>query len=122
MYCTNCGQPLDENAVFCPNCGRKVGRQSRHGRNIMQDFGTYYHSVMTKPKNRIIAGLLAVFLGSLGIHNFYLGYTKKGVIQLLLFVFFLGWVSQLWALVEALLIFTGRIAFDAKGVPLTDSF
>jgi len=27
---------------------------------------------------------LALFLGTLGIHNFYAGYTKKGIIQLLM--------------------------------------
>ena len=35
-------------------------------------------------KSQLIAALLAFFLGSLGIHNFYLGYKKKGMTQLLL--------------------------------------
>ncbi|ATG46396.1 TM2 domain-containing protein [Celeribacter ethanolicus] len=34
-------------------------------------------------KNKIVAGLLAIFLGGLGIHKFYLGYSKAGVIMLL---------------------------------------
>ncbi|AUX69926.1 hypothetical protein CHX26_10870 [Porphyrobacter sp. HT-58-2] len=33
-------------------------------------------------KSPIVAGLLALFLGSLGIHKFYLGYTTQGVILL----------------------------------------
>lgn len=33
---------------------------------------------------RVLAGILAILLGYLGIHKFYLGYTKEGVIQLLL--------------------------------------
>ncbi len=33
-------------------------------------------------KNKMTAGLLAIFLGSLGIHKFYLGYTKEAVIML----------------------------------------
>ncbi|WP_086607538.1 TM2 domain-containing protein [Erythrobacter donghaensis] len=33
-------------------------------------------------KSPIAAGLLALFLGSLGVHKFYLGYTKEGVILL----------------------------------------
>ena len=28
------------------------------------------------------AGILALFLGTLGIHNFYLGYTGKALFQL----------------------------------------
>lgn len=23
-YCSNCGAPLDEDALFCPDCGTKV--------------------------------------------------------------------------------------------------
>ena len=33
-------------------------------------------------KSKIAAGLLGIFLGALGIHKFYLGYTKAGVIML----------------------------------------
>jgi len=31
---------------------------------------------------KVIAGLLAIFIGSLGIHKFILGYTKEGIIQI----------------------------------------
>ncbi len=34
-------------------------------------------------KNKLVAGLLGILLGALGIHKFYLGYTKEGVIMLL---------------------------------------
>lgn len=122
MYCTNCGVQLDDNAIFCTNCGHKVGRQSHHGRNIMEDLNYSYQNVMSKPKSKLIAGILAIVLGSLGIHDFYLGYTKKGVTHLLMWVFFLGWASGIWGLVEALYIFTGKISTDADGVPLTDGF
>jgi TM2 domain-containing membrane protein YozV len=39
---------------------------------------------MYKSEKKIPAALLAIFLGSLGIHKFYLGYTNAGIIQLLL--------------------------------------
>lgn len=32
-------------------------------------------------KSKLVGGLLGIFLGSLGVHNFYLGYTKKAIIQ-----------------------------------------
>jgi TM2 domain-containing membrane protein YozV len=35
-------------------------------------------------EKKIPAGILAILLGGLGIHKFYLGYTKEGVIQLIL--------------------------------------
>ena len=43
-------------------------------------------------KSKITAILLCFFLGSLGIHRFYLGYTLIGVIQLLTFGGLLIWV------------------------------
>lgn len=33
---------------------------------------------------RVIAGVLAILLGSLGVHKFMLGYTKAGIIQLII--------------------------------------
>jgi TM2 domain-containing membrane protein YozV len=35
-------------------------------------------------EKKVVAGILGILLGSLGIHKFYLGYTKEGVIQILL--------------------------------------
>jgi len=33
---------------------------------------------------KILAGVLAILLGGLGVHKFILGYTKEGIIQLIL--------------------------------------
>ena len=33
--------------------------------------------------NRVIAGLLGIFLGWLGVHKFYMGYQQEGIILLL---------------------------------------
>ena len=41
-------------------------------------------------KNRVTAGVLAILLGGLGIHKFYLGHTKQGVITLLISLFTFG--------------------------------
>jgi len=120
MYCTQCGYKLDDNAIFCTNCGHKVGRQPHQGANFADEVRNSYNNIMSKPKSRLIAGVMAILLGSMGIHEFYLGYTNKGVTHLLMFVFFLGWASQLWAIYEALMILTGKVATDANGWPLTD--
>ena len=37
-------------------------------------------------KDRVAAGLLAIFVGGLGIHKFYLGYNKEGIITLVISV------------------------------------
>ena len=41
-------------------------------------------------KNKLVAGLLGVFLGEFGIHKFYLGYTTEGLIMLLVTVLSAG--------------------------------
>ncbi len=74
-------------------------------------------------KSKIAAGLLGIFLGALGIHRFYLGYTKVGLIQLaaaiVLSVFGLGFLA-LWGVIEGIMILVGAVYFqrDAHGVPL----
>ena len=73
------------------------------------------------PKQWIVAVLLAFFLGTLGIHNFYLGYTTKGIIQLVLTISVIGiFVSGPWVLVELILILmrSGSYGYDAQGQPL----
>lgn len=75
------------------------------------------------PKSKITAGLLGIFLGAFGIHNFYLGYKGKGLAQLLITVctcFYAGIISYIWGLVEGIMILTGSINKDASGVPLRD--
>ena len=89
-------------------------------------------------KSRLAAGLLGIFLGSLGIHNFYLGYTTKAIIQLSCTIggIILGTVGSLiiigfifylvpagigiWGLIEGIMIIAGSIKTDAKGIPLKD--
>jgi TM2 domain-containing membrane protein YozV len=54
-------------------------------------------------RSRLTYILLGVLLGAFGGHNFYAGYTKRAVIQLLLTVlscFFGGIISWIWAIVE----------------------
>ena len=38
----------------------------------------------TSDKSKVVAGLLALFVGSLGIHKFYLGYKSEGIIMLVI--------------------------------------
>ena len=55
-------------------------------------------------KSQLVALLLALFLGILGIHRFYLGYTTIGIIQLLT----LGGLG-IWAFIDLILIITGDL-------------
>ena len=107
-YCPNCGKELNENQDICLGCGRTVNNQT---------------TKTTDPnaKSKMAAGLLALFLGTFGVHNFYLGNTGKAVAQLLITLlscFILSPVSAIWALVEGIQILTGSINKDASGRPL----
>jgi TM2 domain-containing membrane protein YozV len=87
---------------------------------------TAYYS----PRSKMTAGLLGIFLGGLGVHNFYLGFYTKAVIQLLLSL--IGWIffglgpvaAYIWGLVEGVLIIgsdsTSSWHVDANGVQLRD--
>ncbi len=58
-------------------------------------------------KNRVAFGFGAIFFWALGVHNFYAGYIKKGVIQCCLTVltlFFASPIIWVWAIVEACII------------------
>jgi TM2 domain-containing membrane protein YozV len=75
--------------------------------------------MMQPPKTRVAYVLLGLFLGGLGVHNFYAGYTGKGVAQLLL-TLFLWWTIivpvgvTVWIIVEVC-----TVDRDAYGNPLT---
>ena len=135
MFCRNCGNPMDPNAAVCVKCGVPVGS----GVNFCPNCGNPTDPsaavcvkcgvALARPvpqgeqKAKLAAGLLGIFLGSLGIHNFYLGYTVKAVIQLVITIVTCGFgaiVSSIWGLIEGILILTGRIAVDGKGVPLKE--
>ena len=69
-------------------------------------------------KSKMTAGLLGIFLGGLGIHNFYLGYTGKAIAQIALSICF--GAGAIWGLIEGIMILTGKINKDANGVPLKE--
>ncbi len=72
----------------------------------------------SRDKSKVTAGLLAIFLGALGVHRFYLGYKLIGVIMLLITVASLGRlapITVLWGIVEGILIFTGKMKKDKYG-------
>lgn len=76
-------------------------------------------SANVQQKSKVVAALLAFLIGSLGIHNFYLGNTKKGIIQLIITITLIGApISQIWALIEFFMILTGNINCDSNGYSL----
>ena len=132
MYCKNCGNQMDPNAAVCVKCGVATGRGANFCQNCGQPLAPgaavctqcgfavqqapVYDPAMQKSK--LTAGLLGIFLGGLGIHNFYLGYTGKAIAQIFLSLCF--GAGAIWGFVEGILILCGNINKDANGIPLKD--
>lgn len=139
MFCKNCGQQMDPNAAVCVHCGcakstgvnycQNCGAQLQLNMAFCTSCGAAVTTVAgtSIQKSKMAAGLLGIFLGSLGIHNFYLGYTKKAVIQLVVSlaggIFTCGVATlamEIWGLVEGIMILSGSINVDGQGLPLKD--
>lgn len=54
---------------------------------------------------RIVAGVLALLIGYLGVHKFVLGYTKEGILQILLSVITCG-IASIVPFIEGIIYLT----------------
>lgn len=71
-------------------------------------------------KSKLVAGLLGVLLGGLGIHRFYLGYVSIGIAQIAVTLCTVG-LGAVWGFIEGILILIGNsITTDAEGRPLKE--
>ena len=59
----------------------------------------------SEESKRVIAGILAILFGSLGVHKFILGYTKEGIIQIILTFVSCG-ILSLIGLIEGIIYLT----------------
>lgn len=86
-------------------------------------------------KSKIAAGLFGLFFGAFGVHNFYLGYKNKAILQLVLTI--VGFLTliiaigaviligvEIWTFIESIMILTSRKGsqwhLDAMGNELLD--
>lgn len=67
-------------------------------------------------KTKLVAGLLGIFLGSVGVHKFYLGDSKAGVIRIVVTVVTCG-IGGIWGLIEGIMILANG-GVDAEGKEL----
>ena len=97
MYCSKCGQETAETDKFCRNCGTATAQ----GQNGQRNF--------------LIAIILSVFTGCLGVDRFYMGYIGLGILKLIT----LGGCG-IWWFIDLILIATKNLN-DAQGRPLEGS-
>jgi len=112
FQCLNCGSINTDDATFCTNCGSPFSTSANIGgiqiqqkacvsckRQINVSFSTCPFCgalqqstaladnigilIQSGSHNKTSAGLLAIFLGSFGVHKFYLGKSGQGVLYLL---------------------------------------
>ena len=116
MFCKNCGKEIADDTKFCSFCGAS---------QVESDTPKVETPVAKNPaakpnvskKSRMVAALLAFFLGGLGIHRFYVGKIGTGILQILLtFCFGLGYI---WVLIDFIIILCGNFK-DKEGLLITD--
>ena len=86
--CEACSSDMSKEAPYCPSCAHPNALSVFDGRG----------------KARIVAGLLAIFLGTFGIHRFYLNQAKMGLLYL---VFFWTFVPTVVGIIEGLIYLLG---------------
>lgn len=123
MFCSYCGQKLENGTSYCPYCGAKAEAAQNSAQPNETAAPTDQPTEELSDKSKLVAGLLGILIGGLGVHNFYLGFTGKGVAQLLLSLLsfgFLSWISAIWGLVEGIMILVDQNPKDAKGKKLRE--
>ena len=84
VFCRACGRAINAMAPTCPGCGAPQAALGAQGE-----------------KSRIAAGMLAIFLGGVGVHKFYLARPFQGI----------AYVLFCWTLIPALIGFIEGIAY-----------
>ncbi len=87
VFCRACGRPINAAAPLCPGCGAPQGRAAGQGE--------------VGDKSRIAAALLAILLGGLGVHKFYLARPFQGLLYLVF----------CWTFIPAIIGFIEGIAY-----------
>ena len=115
--CPKCGAPVKAGATTCEYCGASVQAAPTTTATVNQQGQPTVIVVNQQPqqnpainpawpiKNKIVAALLAILLGSLGIHEFYLGRTGKGILML---VFFWTYIPGIIGLVQGIIMLTSN--------------
>ena len=93
-YCANCGKELAPNADVCMNCGVAV---KKAGGDL-------------NGQDKLVMILVCFFLGGLGIHNFMMGESKKGVFRIVMSL--LCGLGAIFALIDLIKIAMGTYVVD----------
>lgn len=82
-------------------------------------YGRDIYGAPLSDKQKLVAGLLQIFLGGFGVGRFYLGYNQIGIWQIVVTVVTCGIAGPIWGLIDGILILMGNVP-DPYGRPLRD--
>ena len=88
MKCEYCENSIPDGVQCCPSCGASVRVIEESAicsspQPPRQVYTELQQSQAGEQKSRVVYVILGIFLGVLGIHNFYEGRTYCGIAQLL---------------------------------------
>lgn len=93
-FCHECGEIIRAKAEICPKCGcRQLGEPGYPPSDLDRGFSR------SASKSRTTAAVLAILLGGVGAHKFYLGKPLYGIIYLL---FVLTFIPAFLGLIEGI--------------------
>lgn len=90
--CSQCGAALEGDSKFCKYCGTNNGINEETNNQVQYQEPVYSRPTMQSAetvgtkvpvKSKVTAGILAILLGGLGIHKFYLGKIFQGILYIL---------------------------------------
>ena len=96
-FCKKCGADIGD-SKYCPKCGEPVAAEDARPPAPVSS---------GKTVNKIAYGLIAIFLGSLGIHRFYAGRWVSEVVYIILTITIIGAIfTSLMGLIEGIVALT----------------
>lgn len=100
-HCPDCGRTYTDDIAYCTNCGAKTVSGDPPQRN-QEYYGTYEYRENinrrqpTSEKDWLVALLLCIIVGTLGVHRFYVGKIGTGILWLLTGgCFLVGWIVDI---------------------------
>ena len=102
--CPQCGAPVDAGSTKCQYCGAAIQTAQPQPQYAAQPQYAPAGNPAINPawpiKSKIVAALLAILLGGLGIHKFYLGQSGKGILFL---IFCWTYIPAILAFIEGII-------------------